>query len=131
MSQVSEAQVQNVKSIAPSSLPTKVNKFLEMRKSNSQRSLHDEVESLYLSLYEDETFRALRDAVYQEQSAEGRFIDDDVASAAMIRDAAKRKGIAVITREKLSVIRHSIGVVERRYNATRKQRRETAEKLAG
>ena len=113
--------------IATTSLPKTVAKFMEMRRNQSTRSLHDEVERLYLVLYETEDFRNLREAVYREQCVEGNFIDDDVASAQMIRDLAKRENIVVITREKLSVIRHSIGVVERRYEASREQRRKAAE----
>jgi len=113
--------------LATTSLPGTVSKFLEMRRNQSKTNVHDEVERMYLVLFDDPEFRGLRDAVYREQCVEGNFIDDDVASAQMIRDMAKRENNATITREKLAVIRHSIGVVERRYEATREQRRRKAE----
>lgn len=115
------------KALAEATLPTSVAKFMEWRKKQSKANLHDEVERSYLQLYEDETFRKLREAVYREQCVEGNFVDDDVASAQMLRDFAKREGNAVIMREKLSVIRRSIGIVERRYQATREQRRKQIE----
>lgn len=101
-----------------------------MRRSQSKTNLHDEVERLYLVLFDDPEFRCLRDAVYREQCVEGNFIDDDVASASMIRELAKRENNITVTREKLAVIRRSIGVVEKRYEATREQRRRNAEHAA-
>ena len=116
--------------IAKTSLPSSVSKFLEMRRNQSRRGLHDEIERLYLVCYDNEYFRQLRDAVYREQCVEGNFIDDDVASAQMIRDLAKRENLTIVTREKLAVIRHSVGVVERRYEASREQRRRAAEHVS-
>lgn len=125
--QTEQAAPQKQRALAEASLPTSVTKFLEMRKKQSRVNLHDEVERSYLALYEDDAFRKLREAVYREQCVEGNFIDDDVASAHMLRDHAKREGNAVIMREKLSTIRRSISVVEKRYQATREMRRKTME----
>ena len=103
-------------------LPQTVDGFIAQRKQPQKATLHDQVEHLYLSMYQNEEFRKLREPVYREQSVEGDLRDDDARAAMMIRDEAKRKGDLMMAREKLTVIRRSILVVETRYNATRRQR---------
>lgn len=103
-------------------LPQTIDGLMAQRKKPQKATLHDQVESIYLGLFQNEEFRKLREPVYREQSVEGDLRDDDSRSAMMIRDEAKRKGNLMVAREKLAVIRHSILVVETRYNATRKQR---------
>lgn len=108
-------------------LPATKEGLLAMRKKPQKAALHDRVESIYLALYENEEFRRLREPVYREQSIEGDLRDDDVCAARMVRDEAKRNGDLMVAKEKLAVIRRSIMVVEKRYNATRRQRMELAE----
>ena len=103
-------------------LPMTVDGFIAQRKQPQKATLHDQVEHLYLAMYQNEEFRKLREPVYREQSVEGDLRDDDARAAMMIRDEAKRKGDLMVAREKLAVIRRSILVVETRYNATRRQR---------
>ena len=103
-------------------LPQTVDGFIAQRKQPQKATLHDQVEHLYLSMYQNEEFRKLREPVYREQSVEGDLRDDDARAAMMIRDEAKRKGDLMVACEKLAVIRRSILVVETRYNATRRQR---------
>lgn len=109
-------------------LPPTVEGLLAQRSKPQGVSIHDRVEGLYLGLYANEDFRRLREPVYEEQSMEGRLIDDDVRAAMMLRDEAKKKGDLMVAKEKLATIRRSIAVVERRYNATRKQRLEYSER---
>jgi hypothetical protein len=120
MSNESTADQATSKAIA---LPSSVEGFLALRSKPPATTLHDQVEQLYLSLYESEKFRQLRAAVYREQAVEGDLRDDDARSAIMIRDEAIRVKNAMVANEKLAVIRRSINVVEGRYHATRNQRR--------
>lgn len=103
-------------------LPQSVDGLIAQRKKPQKATLHDQVENLYLGLYQNDEFRRLREPVYREQSVEGDLRDDDARAAMMIRDEAKKKGNHMVAKEKLSVIRRSILVVETRYNASRRQR---------
>lgn len=100
-------------------LPDTVEGLLAQRKKPQKATLADQVERCYLSLFSNKEFRKLREAVDRENTVEGSFIDDDVRSAEMIREEAKRQGDTLLAREKLSVLRRAIWIVERRYNATR------------
>lgn len=103
-------------------LPQSVDGLIAQRKKPQKATLHDQVENLYLGLYQNDEFRRLREPVYREQSVEGDLRDDDARAAMMIRDEAKKKGNHMVAKEKLAVIRRSILVVETRYNASRRQR---------
>jgi hypothetical protein len=109
-----------------SSLPATVKDLLNQRRSPPVTTLSDRVESIYLKLYEDPVFKQYRQAIYREDTAEGTFVDDDVMAAQMIKSAASKAGASTtdffVAKEKLSVIRRLLGVVERRYNADRKSR---------
>jgi len=48
---------------------------------------------------------------------------DNTMAAILIRDKAKADGTTDVAKEKLAVINMALGVVLRRYNASRKQRR--------
>lgn len=103
-------------------LPRDVKGLLEQRKSPQKATLNDQVETLYIALYENQEFIKLREPVYREQAVEGDLRDDDTRAAMMIRDEAKRKGNLMVAKEKLAVLRHAMFVVERRYNVSRTQR---------
>lgn len=112
-------------------LPATVHDLINQRNRPRSISLSDRVEGIYLRLYEDPVFKQYRSALYREQTAEGSFIDDDVMAAQMIKAAAGKTGASttdpVVAREKLSVIRRLLAVVERRYNADRKSRQRREE----
>lgn len=114
-------------------LPATVQDLINQRRNPRSVSLSDRVEGIYLRLYEDPVFKQYRSALYREQTAEGSFIDDDVMAAQMIKQAAGKTGSPttdpVVAREKLSVIRRLLGVVERRYNADRKTRQQLEEQV--
>ena len=114
-------------------LPATVQDLISQRRNPRSVSLSDRVEGIYLRLYEDPIFKQYRAALYKEQTAEGSFIDDDVIAAQMIKQAAGKNGSQtadpVVAREKLSVLRRLLGVVERRYNADRKSRQEMEEQV--
>ena len=103
-------------------VPPSVEGLMAQRKTPQKATLHDQCEQLFLSLWTNEEFRRLREPVYREQAVEGDLRDDDTRAAMMLRDEAKRKGNLMVAKEKLAVLRHSIYVVERRYNVTRSQR---------
>ena len=108
-------------------LPQTKEGLFAQRKKPAKVALHDRVEQLYLDLYENPDFRALREPVYREQAVEGDLRDDDTCAAQMIRNEAKRVGDLMVAKEKLAVIRRSMMVVETRYNATRRQRLAASE----
>ena len=116
---------------AAGSLPATVKDLLNQRRSPPVTTMADRVESIYLKLYEDPVFKQYREAIYREGTAEGSFIDDDVMAAQMIKSAAGKAGASTtdfyVAREKLSVIRRLLGVVERRYSADRKSRLQREE----
>ena len=66
-------------------LPQSVDGLIAQRKKPQKATLHDQVENLYLGLYQNDEFRRLREPVYREQSVEGDLRDDDARAAMMIR----------------------------------------------
>jgi hypothetical protein len=105
-------------------LPSTVAAFMEQRKNPTQKNLNDHVESIHLVLYEDDEYRLFLDAVHNEQAVEGSLIADDFEAARMIRAKARDMGNGYIAALKLATIVKALQVVLRRYNATRKYRRE-------
>jgi hypothetical protein len=112
-------------------LPATVQDLINQRRNPRSVSLSDRVEGIYLRLYENPVFKQYRQALYKEQCTEGTFIDDDVMAAQMIKEAAGKAGAPthdpILAKEKLSVLRRLLGVVERRYNADRQSRRNIEE----
>lgn len=99
---------------------------MAQRKSPLKATLHDQVEALYLLCFENPDFVKLREPLFREQTVEGSFVDDDVRAAEMIRDKAREQNLPTVMNEKLSIIRKSIQIVERRYNTARQQRLDLA-----
>jgi hypothetical protein len=105
-------------------LPSNVEDFRERRALSAHRTLNDIVEEITLTLYRTEKFRKYIDAVYDEQAVEGSLAADNIMAATMIRDEAKRLGRPEAAEQKLATLSKSLGVVLRRYNASRKARRD-------
>jgi hypothetical protein len=105
-------------------LPTTVEEFREWRQNATNRTLNDIVEELHLTLYRDEKYRAFLDAVWDEQAVEGSLAADNIMAAQMLRELAKKQGRIEAAGQKLSTLAKSLGVVLRRYDATRKLRRD-------
>lgn len=100
------------------------------RHIKAERTLNDLVEDIHRSLVGDEKtnerYRALLRAVYDTQAVEGSLAADNIMAAMMIRERAENmEGMEEVRREKLATINQCLGVVLRRYRATRKQRRQT------
>jgi hypothetical protein len=90
----------------------------------AERTLNDMVEDIHRVLVnEEEQYRAYLRAVYDAHAVEGSLAADNVLAAMMIRERAKANGVHDVANEKLAIINLALGVVLRRYHASRKQRR--------
>jgi hypothetical protein len=88
------------------------------------RTLNDLVEDIHRILVnESEKYRAYLSAVYDIHAVEGSLAHDNAFACALIRDKAKEIGSTEVASEKTGVINLALGVVLRRYHASRKQRR--------
>jgi hypothetical protein len=111
-----------VKPAAPP-LPTKLEEW--QRKLKAERTLNDLVEDIHRMLCEDEDYLSLLKAIYDEQAVEGSLGADNVMASQMIRNRAKKIDGNELANEKLATISKALGVVLRRYGASRKERRQT------
>lgn len=103
-------------------LPTNTAAHLAHRKLKSKRTLNDLVEDVHLSLVEDATYVGYLNAVWDEQAIEGSLSADNLMAAQMIRTRAVKQGGDLAT-EKLATIAKALGIVLRRYEWSRKERR--------
>jgi hypothetical protein len=115
----------NVTKNIPLPLPATAEDHLQHRIMQTQRTLNDMVEETHLQLIEDDKYRDYLNAVWDEQAVEGSLSADNIMAATMIRTKAVKMGNAILAREKLATISKSLGVVLRRYEFSRKQRRNT------
>jgi len=114
------AEIKKLKEAPP--LPTKIDEWV--RQIKAERTLNDLVEDIHRELVnESEDYRAYLRAVYDAHAIEGSLSADNTMAAILIRDKAKADGTTDVAKEKLAVINMALGVVLRRYNASRKQRR--------
>jgi hypothetical protein len=74
---------------------------------------------------EDPKYRALLRATYDAHAVEGSLSMDNALAAMAIRKKAEDTNNSEVAEEKLAVINMALGVVLRRYKASRKQRRNT------
>lgn len=108
----------------PQQLPATTEAFLAHRKMKERRTINDRVEDAHLKLINNETYRALLFAIFDEQAIEASMEIDDVLAAKMIRDQAADLHDEELAAEKLATIVKSLRVVLRRYGFSRKERRE-------
>ena len=111
-------------------LPATVTDLLAQRIVQSQPKLIDEIEKVVIALYDDEEYRALRGEDDPEETVEGSIQDDDTRSAEMIREKGTEMGLRLVKEAKLHDIRLKLRGVERRFNASRKQREAARERPA-
>jgi hypothetical protein len=105
----------------PPPLPEKIEDWVRVLKE--ERSLNDLVEDIHRILVnEDSNYRGYLRAVRDAQAKEGSLSADNIMAAQLIRQKAVVMGTEVAN-EKLATIVMSLGVVLRRYNVSRKQRR--------
>lgn len=96
------------------------------RKNLHHQTINDEVEVYFLPLYEEnEDFRGLLEAVYDSEAVEGSMRADDYDAATMLRQSAP-EGSRVAQANK-ETLRRALGVVLRRYNISRNERRGSIE----
>jgi len=107
----------------PPALPASIDQWAGLRKMKTKRTLNDQVEDVHLALSADEAYQALLYATYDEQAVEGSMSADNVMAAEMIRDKAKAMDLEELGRQKLATISKCLGVVLRRYEQSRNERR--------
>lgn len=106
----------------PPELPAHIEDW--QRKIKQERTLNDMIEDVHRVLVEDPQYRSYLRASWDSQAVEGSLSCDNTMAAIMIRNKAKDMGSDVAS-EKLATINQSLGVVLRRYGASRKERRNT------
>ena len=113
----------------PPPLPEKIEEWQRFLKS--ERTINDLVEDVHRMVVDDEElgteYRALLRAVYDSQAVEGSLAHDNAFAAAMIRQKARAMGVNELANEKTDTIAKALGVVMRRYHASRKERRQRLE----
>lgn len=104
-------------------LPATVADLLAHRKSGQKKSLNDEVDDIFLRLWENPKFRELFEAIHPSQTVEGSFATDDTMAAEMVRKYAAEHHMPTTENTKLAAIIFSLHVVSRRFDQSRNQRR--------
>lgn len=113
---------QQVQRLRPPPVPATREEMRAGRKVQVQ-DINNEVDVLHDQKWDDEDYRQLFNAVYNEDAVEGSLIADDFAAATMIRDYAReldkdhflaRKGTAAIAK--------ALRVVMKRCGLSRKER---------
>jgi hypothetical protein len=118
---------QNVAHLTTTPLPATVQDLMARRKVKNLRTFNDEVETIYLMLYEHPKFHSWNEASYDEEAIEGSVYIDGVKAAEMIRDKAVELGNQVVMNAKLAAIVKAVGVVQRRFDGVaRNDRRSRA-----
>ena len=103
-------------------LPEKIEDW--QRQIKVERTLNDLVEDIHRILVnESKEYRAYLRAVYDQHAVEGSLAADNVFACMLIRKKAKEIGSTEVGDEKVGIINLALGVVLRRYHASRKQRR--------
>lgn len=104
-------------------VPATVADLLAHRKSNHTKSLNDEVDDIFVRLWENSKFRDLFEAIHPSQTVEGSFSCDDNVAAQMVRQYALEHHMPTTAATKLAAICFSVHVVARRFHQGRSQRR--------
>jgi malonyl CoA-acyl carrier protein transacylase len=105
-------------------LPSKIEDWV--RKIKAERTLNDLVEDIHRILVnESDKYRAYLRAVDDRKAVTGSLSFDNCKACEMIQAKAKEIGSTEVAEELLGVINSALGVVLRRYKASRKQRRNT------
>jgi hypothetical protein len=103
-------------------LPERIEEWERFIKA--ERTLNDLVEDVHRILVnENAKYRGYLRATYDAHAVEGSLAADNVLAAIMIREKAIEIGNTEVAAEKLAIINLALGVVLRRYHASRKQRR--------
>lgn len=106
------------------SLPSSTAELLAARKTNQRRTLNDHVNDIHVTLWEDDDYQRLLEAVHQEEAVEGTLKADNLMAAQMIRNVAKQTGNPFLIGKNLETISKSLNIVLNRYDMGRKYRRK-------
>jgi len=117
----------NVELRRPAPLPTSVNEMLALRRTASNKTLNDYVEELHIIAWEQDEYRNLLEAVYDEDAIEGSLAVDNVKAAEYLRTLARREEgrSPMVAGKKLATIVKALNVVLRRYHMSRYERAQT------
>jgi hypothetical protein len=108
----------------PPPLPRTREEWIAKRNTNIKRTLNDMVEEIHLQLTGDNDYDRYLRAVYDEQAKEGSLAADNIFAAKLIREkATELNPNCQLAEEKAATISKALGVVLRRYNESRKERR--------
>jgi hypothetical protein len=94
----------------PPRLPETATEFLAHRKMKATRSLKDQVEDVHIALYDDKSYKALLEAVYNEQAVEGSLAADDFKAAELIREKAKQMNYVELAVQKLRPLQRRLAL---------------------
>jgi len=96
------------------------------RHLKAERTLNDLVEDVHRILVnENAKYRGYLRAVYDAHAVTGSLAFDNCKACEILQEKAKDLGSTEVAEEKLAIINLALGVVLRRYHASRKQRRNT------
>ncbi len=105
----------------PPALPADINDWT--RHLKKKRTLPDLVEDVHRALVEDDRYRALLRAGWNNQAVEGSISADDIMAALMIREKAKTMEGSEVAQANLATIRYALCIVRNRYHASRRHQR--------
>lgn len=105
-------------------LPEKIDDWV--RQIKAERTINDMVEDIHRALVdESKEYRTFLRATYDQHAVTGSLSFDNCKACEMIQAKAIELGLSDVAEEKLAIINLALGVVLRRYKASRKQRRNT------
>jgi hypothetical protein len=106
----------------PPALPEKIKDW--HRTIKVERTLNDLVEDIHRILVEEsQQYRAYLRAIHDAHAVTGSLSFDNCKACELIKAKADEMGSTEVAGEKLGIINMALGVVLRRYNSSRKQRR--------
>ena len=109
------------KPLAPP-LPDSIDDWV--RQIKAERTINDLVEDIHRVLVNDSAeYRGFLRATYDSHAVTGSLSFDNCKACELIQAKAVDLGVTDVAEEKLAVINMALGVVLRRYKASRKQRR--------
>lgn len=104
-------------------LPTTTEDLLARRQLMNQRTLNDHVDDIHVSLWSDQEYRKLLEAVWDEDATEGALAIDNYLAAIKIRTWAREHGNPHVQDKKAATIVKALNIVLRRYNISRAERK--------
>jgi hypothetical protein len=124
--QIPANEVKNKNAVQPRPAPLPVKMKDWVRANKSSLTLNDHVEAIHQSLWDtSDEYRAFLEAVWDSDAVEGSLAIDNTMAAMLIREKAAKVDGNPVAHKRLDTIVKSLGVVLRRYQNSRKERRDT------